>query len=112
MSLSLLIFKLFAGQLRDGVSDLQIVVNLKAPITFFGMTIYSGLDLKKRLDLGNLETSVESLVLLLDRIASSISPASFSTTGMLSFAFSFIYFNHFFIHLQETCLPTCILSPM
>lgn len=85
VSLSLLIYNL-SGQLRDGVSDLQIVVNFKAPITFFGMTIYSGLDLNKRLDLGNLETSVESLVLLLDRIASSFSPASFSTTGIFLLA--------------------------
>lgn len=69
------------GQLASGVPDLQVKVHLKAPITVFGLTLYSGLDLYKTLDLGSLETSVESLVSLLDRIASSISPASFQSTG-------------------------------
>lgn len=70
------------GQLVSGVPDLQIVVHLKAPITFFGLTLYSGLDLYKVLDLGHLETSVESVIELLNRIASSISPDSFSPTGI------------------------------
>ena len=65
------------GQLSRGVSDLKLVIHIKAPITFFGLTIYSGLDLYKVLDLGQLESRLESLVGLLDRIAASISPASF-----------------------------------
>ncbi|KAJ3345944.1 hypothetical protein HDU91_007181, partial [Kappamyces sp. JEL0680] len=69
------------GQLSSGVSDLQIVVHLKAPITVFGITLYAGLPLYKKLDLGSVETSLQSFVAMLDRIASSFAPASFEKTG-------------------------------
>ena len=47
----------------------------------FGFTLYSGLDLYKKLDLGNVETSLASILSMLDRIANSLAPESFVRTG-------------------------------